>query len=77
MKKPEPIRIKSAYEQIARLELEIPSDPTAAILHVRAMGMRLGELATIAAEEKWPGFEALLGRLIDKEVELESKARLA
>ncbi len=71
------IRLKSAFEQIARLENNLPDDPTMALVHIRAMHQRLGELATIAADDRWPGFHDLVKRLIDKETHLEGQARLA
>lgn len=53
-----------AFSQLVRLEGECPSDPNMALVHVRAMYDRLSELATVAADQRWPGFEALMNRLV-------------
>jgi hypothetical protein len=59
---------------LAELENQIPQDPTAALVHIRAMYARMGELATTTAEASFPGFEALMLRLIAREEELTGKA---
>lgn len=56
-----------AFEQMKRLEEETPADRVAALVHTRAIGMRLTELAIIAAEARWPGFTELLDRVTERE----------
>lgn len=64
----------TAWLAVQELEHLTPDEPTAALMHVRLMFQRISELATAAAEERWPGFGDLVTRLLALELELEGKA---
>jgi hypothetical protein len=59
------------FAQLRELARDLPEEPTEALVHIRALYQRISELAVTAAEERWPGFEALTKKLIAKEVELQ------
>ena len=69
-----PILRDSSWLALQELEGLTPADPAMALVHVRAMFQRLSEMATAAAEERWPGFEDLVQRLMAKELELQGQA---
>jgi hypothetical protein len=58
---------EDAFAQLLKLEKELPADPMMAAVHLRAMTQRLTELALLAAEERWPGFDAFSQRVVSAE----------
>lgn len=58
------------YLRLIGLETQTPKDQTTALVHIRAIGMRLSDLALQNAEERWPGFLEMTERLADKEMQL-------